>query len=105
LFINATIGFVEEVRAESALDALKQSLALKTKVKRDGKLVEMEAADLVPGDIVSLRIGDIIPADSKLLGIDISGSDTESQLSVDQSALTGESLPVNRKKDDCVFSR
>ncbi|GBC09419.1 hypothetical protein RclHR1_08850002 [Rhizophagus clarus] len=104
LFVNATIGFVEETRAESALDALKQSLALKTRVKRDGKLVELEAAELVPGDIVALRIGDIIPADCRLLGIGISGSETETYLNVDQSALTGESLPVNRKKGDCVFS-
>ncbi|CAB4375040.1 unnamed protein product [Rhizophagus irregularis] len=104
LFVNASIGFIEETRAESALDSLKQSLALKSRARRDGKLVELNAADLVPGDIVALRIGDIIPADCRLLGIGVSGSETETYLNIDQSALTGESLPVNRKKGDCVFS-
>jgi P-type E1-E2 ATPase len=105
LFVNASIGFIEETRAESALDALKESLALKSRARRDGKLVELNAADLVPGDIVALRIGDIIPADCRLLGVGVSGSETETYLNIDQSALTGESLPVNRKKGDCVFSR
>lgn len=65
-------------------------------VLRDGKWVEMEAADLVPGDIISIKLGDIIPADARLLEGD--------PLKVDQSALTGESLPVTKNACDEVFS-
>ncbi|CAI2173281.1 16253_t:CDS:10 [Funneliformis geosporum] len=104
LFVNASIGFIEESRAESALDALKQTLALKTRVRRDGKFVELNTADLVPGDIIALRLGDIVPADAKLLGIGVNGSKTEEKLLVDQSALTGESLPLRCQKDDSVYS-
>ncbi|KAK3847083.1 MAG: LOW QUALITY PROTEIN: plasma-membrane proton-efflux P-type ATPase [Linnemannia gamsii] len=91
LFINATIGFVEEAKAESALDALKQTLALKTRCWRNGHL-------LVPGDVIVLRLGDIIPADGRLLGIGATGETTEGDLQVDQSALTGESLPLSKNK-------
>ncbi|RIB05088.1 H(+)-ATPase [Gigaspora rosea] len=104
LFVNAFIGFIEETRAESALESLKKTLALKTKVWRDGKLVELDAAELVPGDIITLRIGNIVPADAKLLGVNLSGSETSEYLMVDQSALTGESLPVNRNKGEIVYS-
>ncbi|CAG8547823.1 15575_t:CDS:10, partial [Dentiscutata heterogama] len=104
LIVNALIGFIEETRAESALEALKQSLALKTKAMRDGKLIELDAAELVPGDIITLRIGNIVPADAKLLGVNISGSETSEYLMVDQSALTGESLPAHRNKGDIVYS-
>ncbi|CAG8533485.1 3442_t:CDS:10 [Dentiscutata erythropus] len=104
LIVNALIGFIEETRAESALEALKQSLALKTKAMRDGKLIELDAAELVPGDIITLRIGNIVPADAKLLGVNISGSETSEYLMVDQSALTGESLPAHRNKGDLVYS-
>ncbi|KAF0440732.1 H+-ATPase [Gigaspora margarita] len=104
LFVNAFIGFIEETRAESALEALKKTLALKTKVWRDGKLIELDAAELVPGDIITLRIGNIVPADAKLLGVNVSGSETSEYLMVDQSALTGESLPVNRNKGEIVYS-
>ncbi|CAG8542482.1 1434_t:CDS:10 [Acaulospora morrowiae] len=103
LIVNACIGFIEEARAESALDALRQTLALTTRVWRDGKLVEVDSAELVPGDVIALRIGDIVPADSRLLGISVTGNVTESLL-VDQSALTGESLPVRCNKDDYVYS-
>lgn len=98
------IGYVEEAKAESALDALKQTLALKTRCWRDGHLVEVEAADLVPGDVIVLRLGDIIPADARLLGIGVTGEATEGDLQVDQSALTGESLPVSRRKGHTVYS-
>ncbi|CAG8478790.1 H(+)-ATPase [Gigaspora rosea] len=104
LFVNAFIGFIEEARAESALDALKQTLALKAKVWRDGHFVEVDTAELVPGDIIGLRLGDIIPADARLLGISVTGGETEGTLSIDQSALTGESLPVEKKKGDTVYS-
>ncbi|KAL1919362.1 uncharacterized protein VTP21DRAFT_2055 [Calcarisporiella thermophila] len=104
LFINAIIGFVEEAKAESALDALKQNLALKSKVWRDGNLEELDSALLVPGDVIVLRLGDIIPADARLLGIGVNGEPTEGDLHVDQSALTGESLPVTKNKGGTVYS-
>ncbi|RUS19775.1 E1-E2 ATPase-domain-containing protein [Endogone sp. FLAS-F59071] len=104
LLINALIGYVEEAKAESALDALKQTLALKTRCWRDGQLIEVEAAELVPGDVIVLRLGDIIPADARLLGIGVTGEATEGDLQVDQSALTGESLPVSRRKGHTVYS-
>ncbi|KAK3842513.1 MAG: H(+)-ATPase [Linnemannia gamsii] len=104
LFINATIGFVEEAKAESALDALKQTLALKTRCWRNGHLVELDTSELVPGDIIVLRLGDIIPADGRLLGIGATGEATEGDLQVDQSALTGESLPLSKNKGATVYS-
>jgi H+-transporting ATPase len=104
LIANAVIGFHEEAKAESALEALKNTLALKTKAYRNGSLVEVEAALLVPGDIIALRLGDIVPADCRLLGIDVSGEDTESGLQIDQSALTGESLPVHKDKNEIAYS-
>ncbi|KAF9908978.1 hypothetical protein BX616_011325 [Lobosporangium transversale] len=104
LFINAIIGFVEESKAESALDALKQTLALKTRCWRNGHLVELDTAELVPGDVIVLRLGDIIPADGRLLGIGATGEATEGDLMVDQSALTGESLPLAKNKGATVYS-
>jgi H+-transporting ATPase len=104
LFANAFIGFHEEAKAESALDALKDTLAQKTKVYRNGSLVEVEAALLVPGDIISVRLGDIIPADCRLLGLDVTGEESEGGLQIDQSALTGESLPVSKGKGDIAYS-
>ncbi|MBL6978187.1 MAG: plasma-membrane proton-efflux P-type ATPase [Desulfobacteraceae bacterium] len=96
LVFNAGIGFWEEHKAANALAALKAGLALKAKVLRGGKWGEVEAANLVPGDIVRLRLGDIIPADVKL----IEGG----YISIDQAALTGESLPVNKKTGDIAYS-
>jgi H+-transporting ATPase len=96
LLFNAIIGFREEASAASALAALKGQLALKARVLRDGEWREIEARDLAPGDIVRLRLGDIIPADAKLIDGDY--------LSVDQAALTGESLPANKKIGDLAFS-
>ncbi|RCH82098.1 hypothetical protein CU098_002499, partial [Rhizopus stolonifer] len=104
LFINALIGFIEEAKAESALDALRQTLALKTRCWRNGELVEINVKELVPGDIIVLRIGDIIPADAKLLGLGVNGEINETELQIDQSALTGESLPVAKKKGSTVYS-
>ena len=96
LLFNAAIGFWEEFKASNALDALKSQLALKARALRDGAWAEVEAALLVPGDIIRIRLGDIIPADVKLI---------EGQfLSVDQSALTGESLPVNKGVSDVAYS-
>ncbi|CAG8458037.1 949_t:CDS:2 [Acaulospora colombiana] len=88
LVVNACIGFFEESRAESALDALRQTLALKSRVMRDGKLVQLDSAELVPGDVIVLRIGDIVPADSQLLGVTVTGNESDDGLLIDQSALT-----------------
>jgi len=96
LVFNAVIGFWQEFKAANALEALKHQLALRARVLRDGKWGETDAAGLVPGDVVRLRLGDIIPADAKLVEGDY--------LSVDQSALTGESLPVNKKPGEVVYS-
>ncbi|XP_022754017.1 plasma membrane ATPase 4 isoform X2 [Durio zibethinus] len=96
LVINSTISFIEENNAGNAAAALMAGLAPKTKVLRNGKWSEQEAAILVPGDIISIKLGDIIPADARLLEGD--------PLKVDQSALTGESLPVSKNPGDEVFS-
>jgi H+-transporting ATPase len=96
LIFNAAVGFWQEFQAANAVEALKRQLALKARVKRGGKWQELDATGLVPGDIVRLRLGDIIPADVKLTEGDY--------LSVDQSALTGESLPVDKKVGDVAYS-
>ncbi|GBD87342.1 calcium-transporting ATPase 1 [bacterium BMS3Abin03] len=96
LLFNASVGFWQEHQAASAVEALKKQLAMKGRAKRNGKWMEIDSSKLVPGDIVRIRPGDIIPADTKLVEGDY--------LSVDQSALTGESLPVTRKAGEIVFS-
>ena len=96
LVFNAVLGFWEQHEASNALDALKSSLAMKARALRDGAWKEVEAKTLVPGDIVRLYIGDVVPADCKLLKGDY--------LSVDQAALTGESLPVSKKPGDPAYS-
>ncbi len=96
LLANAMVGFWEEHQAGNAIAALKATLAIKARVKRDGKWVNPAARELVPGDAIRLRLGDIVPADARLLDGD--------EISVDQSALTGESLPASRKSGDAVFS-
>ncbi|XP_041015155.1 ATPase 10, plasma membrane-type-like [Juglans microcarpa x Juglans regia] len=96
LIINSTISFIEENNAGNAAAALMARLAPKTKVLRDGQWQEQDAAILVPGDIISIKLGDIIPADARLLEGD--------PLKIDQSALTGESLPVTKRTGDEVYS-
>jgi len=96
LLMNAVVGFWEEYQAGNAIDTLKKKLALEARVRRNGKWRSISAQEIVPGDIIRLRLGDIIPADAKLL-------DGE-PIEVDQSTLTGESLPVERKKEDNVYS-
>jgi H+-transporting ATPase len=96
LVFNALIGFWEEFKAQNALDALKGQLALQARALRDGAFSEIEAADLVPGDVIRMRLGDVIPADCVLLDGDY--------LSVDQAALTGESLPVAKNAGDEAYS-
>ncbi len=96
LLLNGAVDFWEEFQAGNAIAALKKKLALKCIVKRDNKWSQINADELVPGDIIKLRLGNIIPADAKLIDGDY--------LSVDQSSITGESLPVNKKKDDIIYS-
>ncbi|MCG8545723.1 MAG: plasma-membrane proton-efflux P-type ATPase [Alphaproteobacteria bacterium] len=96
LIYNAAIGFWQERKAASALAALKKGLAPKAHVKRDGDWSSVDAADLVPGDIVRIRLGEIVPADVTL----IEGT----YISIDQAALTGESLPVSKKVGDTAYS-
>ncbi len=96
LLANAVVGFWEEHQAGNAIEALKAKLAIKARVIRDGKWINPAARELVPGDVIRMRLGDIVPADARLLDGD--------PLSVDQSALTGESLPATRKPGDAVFS-
>ncbi len=96
LLSNAVVGFWEEHQAGNAIAALKAKLAIQTKAKRDGQWVAVAARELVPGDVIRIRLGDIVPADARLLVGD--------PVEVDQSALTGESLPVERKTGEAVYS-
>ena len=96
LAANAVVGFWEEREAGNAIAALKAKLAIKARVKRDGKWINPPARELVLGDVIRVRLGDIVPADARLLDGD--------PVEVDQSALTGESLPAERKSGDAIFS-
>ena len=96
LVSNAAVGFVEERSAGKAIDALKAQLAVKARVIRDGDWTTPPARELVPGDVIRMRLGDIVPADARLLDGD--------PVQVDESALTGESLPATRNPGDAVFS-
>jgi H+-transporting ATPase len=96
LLLNAAVGFWQEYKADNAIATLKRSLALKARALRDGRWQDLPARQLVPGDIVLVQLGNIIPADLKLIDGDY--------LSVDESALTGESLPVDKKVGDPAYS-
>ena len=96
LLANGVVGFWEEREAGNAIAALKAKLATKARVIRDGNWINPAARELVPGDAIRLRLGDIVPADARLLDGD--------PVEVDQSALTGESLPATRKSGEAVFS-
>ena len=96
LAINGAVGFLEEHNADNAIAALKKRLALLARARRDGKWQDVAAAALVPGDRILLKIGNIVPADAKLVSGDY--------LRIDQAALTGESLPVDKKMDDIAYS-
>jgi len=96
LFSNALVAFWEEHQAGNEIAALRAKLATTARVLRDGKWATPKVADLVPGDVIRLRLGDIVPADARLLAGD--------PVQVDQSALTGESLPATRKPGEAVFS-
>ncbi|KAG6550615.1 hypothetical protein Mapa_007868 [Marchantia paleacea] len=96
LIINSTISFIEENNAGNAAAALMAKLAPTSKVLRDGQWGEVDAGILVPGDIIAIKLGDVIPADARLLEGDA--------LKIDQSALTGESLPATKGPGDGVYS-
>ncbi|MFX1237366.1 MAG: plasma-membrane proton-efflux P-type ATPase [Promethearchaeota archaeon] len=95
LLINAIVRFWEEKKADNAVERLKEKLALKARVLRDGKWTDVPARELVPGDIIRVRLGDIIPADIKLF--------EGNYLTLDESVLTGESLPVDKNVSDIAF--
>ena len=96
LLLNAVVGFWQEHKADNAIELLKQKLALEARVIRDSKWSKIPAKELVPGDIVKIRLGDSLPADVKLL--------KGEYLMVDESALTGESLPVEKHESDVGFA-
>src|SRR5205809_1449671 len=96
LLFNALLGFWEEHEASNALDALKSSLALKARALRGGKWEQVDAQTLVPGDIIRLYLGDVVPAYGKLI--------QSNYISIDQSGLTGESLPVSKKSGEDAYS-
>jgi len=96
LLLNAVVGFWEENKAANAIDLLKQKLAVTARVLRDGSWSEIAARELVPGDIIRVRLGDVVPADVKLK----SGA----FLLLDESGLTGESLPVEKHGSDVAYS-
>ncbi len=95
LVFNAIIGFVQEYNAANAVEALKKKLQINVKLLRDAVWKTLAARELVPGDIIRIRIGDFVPADVKII---------QGQISIDQSALTGESLEIERKADEVIYS-
>ncbi|KAK9369603.1 hypothetical protein V1509DRAFT_638735 [Lipomyces kononenkoae] len=97
LMLNAAVGFIQEFQAGSIVEELKKHLALKATVLRNGALVEVEAPEVVPGDILQVEEGTIIPADGRLVTEDCF-------LQVDQSAITGESLAVDKHKGDNCYA-
>ena len=89
--LNASLGFVQELRAEKAITALKALAAPSASVRRNGDVVEIPAEDLVPGDVVLIEAGVLVPADIRLIEV--------ATLRSDESTLTGESEPVNKSSD------
>jgi len=96
LVLNAIIGYTQEEKTSKAVELLKKSLQINSKVLRVGKWTTVKARYLVPGDIIRIRAGDFVPADVELL--------KGEELEMDQSTLTGEALPVSKKTGDKVFS-
>lgn len=95
LMFNAGLGFVQQQRAAAALALLRHRLTVNTRVCRDGTWRQVPAAELVDGDLVHVRVGDLAPADLRIASGDVL---------VDQSSLTGESVPVERGRGDSVFA-
>lgn len=96
LLLNAVVGFWQEFKADDAINLLKKRLALNARVLRDKNWKSIAAKELVPGDIVRIRLGDVVPADLKLFDGDY--------INVDESSLTGESLPIEKHKEDVAYS-
>jgi H+-transporting ATPase len=96
LMLNAVVGFWQENKADNAIELLKRRLAPTARILRDDKWLQKPAKELVPGDVVRVRLGDIVPADVKLTNGDY--------LEADESALTGESLPVEKHVEDVAYS-
>jgi H+-transporting ATPase len=96
LILNGVVGFWQEYKADNAIELLKKKMALNARVLREGNWKQISARELVPGDTIRVRSGDIVPADLKLL--------EGEYLQVDESALTGESLPVEKKSDAIAYS-
>ena len=95
LLLNGVVGFWEEHQAANAIDALKERLAKQARVRRDGEWRTVPAEEMVPGDLVVLARGDVIPADGRIV---------DGTAEADESALTGESLPVEKGAGDGVYS-
>ncbi len=95
LLVNGAVGFWEEHQAGGAIAALREQLAVKARVRRDGRWQTLEARLLVPGDLVHVELGQIVPADARVAG---------GECEVDQSALTGESLAVGKRAGDDLYS-
>jgi H+-transporting ATPase len=96
LVLNAVVSYWQEHKADNAIESLKKKLALNARVFRDKLWKQIKANELVPGDVIRVRLGDVVPADIKLISGDF--------LQVDESALTGESLPVDKKNGDVAYS-
>ncbi|CAF0934383.1 unnamed protein product [Adineta steineri] len=97
LLVNSIIGFIEQRNAGNAVKELMKSLAPEAKVKRNGQWKTIDASELVPGDIIGVKLGDIVPADGRLIV-------AQGEVSMDQAALTGESLPTTKAVGDEIFS-
>ena len=95
LLFNAVVGFVQENNAANAVEALRKKLQVNVKLLRDGTWKTLAARELVPGDIIRIRIGDFVPADVKII---------QDEISIDQSALTGESLEIEKKSGEIIYS-
>jgi H+-transporting ATPase len=96
LAMNGLVAFVEEHQAANAIEALKKGLASTARTLRDGTWGEVPTGKLMPADVIRVRLDDVIPADSRLLD--------QAELQVDQSALTGDSLPVRCARGDVLYS-
>jgi len=96
LALNVSVDFIQERKSEGVLDSLRGKMALRARVRRSGEWITVESAALVPGDVLLLRGGDIVPADAKLFD--------GKTLELDESVLTGESLPVEKGVDELIYS-